>query len=113
LAFVFSVLFKLETVIAAILAMRLLVQFIGQAVGIILLHRRWSPDRFPFKMWLYPLPAVLTMMGWAVLFWYTGPARKWGLLEIVLGALAFLVRAKELREWPFATPTEIATPEVV
>jgi fructoselysine transporter len=101
LAFLFSILFRLETVIAAILAMRLLVQFIGQAVGVLLLHRRWSADRFPFKMWWYPLPAVLTMMGWAALFWYTGPARKWGLLEILLGAVAFLVRAKEMRQWPF------------
>ena len=113
LAFVFSILFKLQTVIATILAMRLLVQFIGQAVGIMLLHRRWSADRFPFKMWLYPLPAVLTMLGWAALFWYTGPARKWGLLEISLGVLAFLVRAHEVREWPFAPASVAATSEVV
>jgi amino acid transporter len=102
LAFVFSLAFKLTTVIKAILAMRLLVQFIGQAVGVILLRRRWSADRLPFKMWLYPVPAVLTMIGWALLFWATGPARKWGLLEIGLGLLAFLVRAKEMKQWPFA-----------
>jgi len=113
LAFLFSILFRLETVIAAILAMRLLVQFIGQAVGVILLHRRWPAERFPFKMWLYPLPAVLTMMGWAALFWYTGPARKWGLLEISLGALAFLVRARELRQWPFVPAETVATSEAV
>jgi len=53
-------------------------------------------------MWLYPVPAVLTMFGWAWLFWQTGPARKWGLLEIALGATAFLIRAREMREWPFA-----------
>ena len=52
-AFVSSLLFRLSTVIAAILATRLLVQFIGQAIGLILLHRRWPPERFPFKMWLY------------------------------------------------------------
>jgi amino acid transporter len=113
LAFLFSILFRLETVIATILAMRLLVQFIGQAVGVMLLHRRWPAERFPFKMWLYPLPAVLTMMGWAALFWYTGPARKWGLLGISLGTLAFLVRAREVREWPFAPASITATSEVV
>jgi len=48
------------------------------------------------------VPAVLTMIGWAWLFWQTGPARKWGLLEIAFGALAFLIRAREMREWPFA-----------
>jgi amino acid transporter len=102
LAFLFSVTLKLETAIAGILAMRLLVQFIGQAVGVILLRRRWGSARLPFKMWLYPLPAVLTMLGWAWLFWQTGPARKWGLAEIALGALAFLIRAREMRQWPFA-----------
>src|SRR5215472_8411364 len=101
LAFLFSIILKLETAIAGILAMRLIVQFIGQAVGVMLLRRRLGQGKLPFRMWLYPLPAVLTMMGWAWLFWQTGPARKWGLLEIVLGALAFLIRARDLRQWPF------------
>lgn len=103
LAFIFSLAFKLRTVIAGILAMRLIVQFIGQGVGVMLLRRRWSGgQRLPFKMWLYPLPAVLTIFGWAWLFWQTGPARKWGVAEIGLGALAFLIRAREMRQWPFA-----------
>jgi fructoselysine transporter len=110
-AFVSSLLFRLSTVIAAILATRLLVQFIGQATGLILLHRRWPPERFPFKMWRYPLPAVLTMCGWAALFWATGTARKWGLLLISLGILAFLLRAREVRQWPFAAAEARPEPE--
>ncbi|HEY2546694.1 MAG TPA: APC family permease [Candidatus Acidoferrum sp.] len=112
LAFLFSVTLKLETAIAGILAMRLLVQFIGQAVGVILLRRRWGTARLPFKMWLYPLPAVLTMFGWAWLFWQTGPARKWGLAEIALGVLAFLIRAREMRQWPFAKAELLKSEEV-
>ncbi|HKE07437.1 MAG TPA: APC family permease [Candidatus Acidoferrum sp.] len=106
LAFLFSIVLKLETAIAGILAMRLIVQFIGQAVGVILLRRRLGSEKLPFRMWFYPVPAVLTMIGWAWLFWQTGPARKWGLLEIALGALAFLIRAREMREWPFAAAPE-------
>src|SRR5256885_7268488 len=60
--------------------------------------RRWGTGRLPFKMWLYPLPAVLTMIGWAWLFWQTGATRKWGLAEIALGALAFLIRARKDRK---------------
>jgi len=37
--------------------MRLLVQFIGQAVGVMLLRRRRGTQGLPFKMWFYPLPA--------------------------------------------------------
>jgi fructoselysine transporter len=102
LAFLFSVTLKLETAIKGILAMRLLVQFIGQAVGVILLRRRWGTARLPFKMWLYPVPAVLTMFGWAWLFWQTGTARKWGIAEIALGTLAFLIWTRKMRQWPFA-----------
>jgi len=109
LAFVFSLTLKLQTAIQAILAMRLLVQFIGQAVGIMLLHKRWSADRFPFKMWLYPVPAVLTMVTWAWLFWHTGPFRKFGLVAISIGVIAFLVWTREMRQWPFA-PAEPPKP---
>ncbi len=104
LAFLFSISLKLKQAIAGILAMRLLVQFIGQAVGVILLRRRRGTQGLPFKMWLYPIPAVLTMIGWAWLFWQTGATRKWGLAEIALGALAFLIRAREMRQWPFGNP---------
>jgi fructoselysine transporter len=106
LSFVFSLTLRLRTVIAAILAMRLLVQFIGQAVGVVLLRKRWDVDRLPFKMWLYPAPAVLTAIAWAWLFWQTGPIRKWGLLEVALGVIAFLVWTREMRQWPFAPPAQ-------
>jgi amino acid transporter len=109
LTFVFALLFKLRTVIAAVLAMRLVIQFIGQAVGVMLLRRRWSGNRLPFKMWLYPLPALLTIAGWIWLFLRTGRAMWWGLFVIVLGLVVFLVRSRSRREWPFLAPgTEAA-----
>jgi len=101
LAFLFSVILNLQTAIVGILAVRLIVQFIGQAFGITLLRRRWGPERFPFKMWLFPVPAVLTMIGWLWLFWRTGPARKWGLLQIALGIVAFLIWTWDKKQWPF------------
>jgi amino acid transporter len=101
LTFVFALLFKLRTVIAAVLAMRLIIQFIGQAVGVMLLRRRWSGERLPFKMWLYPLPALLTIAGWIWLFSRTGRAMWWGLFVIVLGLAVFLVRAAVQKQWPF------------
>jgi fructoselysine transporter len=104
LAFLFSIVLNLETAIAGILAMRLIVQFIGQAVGVMLLRKRWGSERLPFKMWLYPLPAVLTTLGWAWLFWQTGKARIYGLLEIALGVTAYLVWARVKGFWPFVEP---------
>lgn len=100
---VFSLLFGLSAVIKAILAMRLLVQFIGQAVGVMILRRRWPLERLPFKMWLYPVPAIVSIAGWAALFAATG--RRFvvgGLLVILLGATVFFIQARYRREWPFA-----------
>jgi fructoselysine transporter len=102
LALVFSLTLKLTTAISAILAMRLLVQFIGQAIGVMLLRKRRGTAGLPFKMWFYPLPAVLTMLVWAWLFWQTGAARAWGILAIGLGVIAFLVWTREMGQWPFA-----------
>lgn len=104
-AFVFSLLFKLATVIAAILAMRILVQFVGQAVGIIMLRRKWASERFPFKMWLYPIPAGLAIILWLVLFVATGWRMLFGVAAILAGVIVFLVRSKGLKEWPFAEAT--------
>ncbi|MHB8410727.1 MAG: APC family permease [Candidatus Acidiferrales bacterium] len=104
-AFVFSLLFKLATVIAAILAMRILVQFIGQAIGLTLLRRKWPLERFPFKMWLYPIPAGIAIILWLALFLATGWQMLFGVAAIVAGVIVFLVRSKGLKEWPFAEAT--------
>jgi fructoselysine transporter len=110
LAFLFSVTLNLQTAIVGILAVRLIVQFIGQAAGVILLRRRWGPERFPFKMWLYPVPAILTMIGWLWLFWRTGPARMWGLLQIAMGIVAFLIWTWDRKQWPFRrNPSDTAS----
>ncbi|MFZ0639564.1 MAG: amino acid permease [Candidatus Acidiferrales bacterium] len=101
-AFVFSLLFRLETVIAAIAAMRILVQFVGQAVGVILLRRRWPRERLPFRMWLFPIPAVLAIILWLALFIATGKRMLFGVIAIAAGVIVFLIRSKGLKQWPFA-----------
>ena len=102
-AFVFSLLFKLSDVISAILAMRILVQFIGQAIGVMILRRRWPPERLPFKMWLFPLPAAFAILGWAGIFLSTGRNLALGALGVMmLGMIVFRIRARKLQEWPYA-----------
>ena len=105
-AFIFSLLFKLATVIAAILAMRILVQFIGQAMGVILLRQKWPRERFPFKMWLYPIPAGIAIILWLALFVATGWQMLFGMAAILAGIIVFLIRSKGLKEWPFAEATQ-------
>jgi len=85
LGFVFSMVFKLGQVIDSILAMRILIQFIGQSIGLVLLRRRLGTAGLPFKMWLYPAPVILSVCIWLFLFISTGWFALWGSLIAVIG----------------------------
>jgi fructoselysine transporter len=101
--FVFSLLFRLSDAIRAILAMRILVQFIGGAVGTIILRRTWSAERLPFRMWFFPLPAVVAIFAWGSILLSTG--RNFALAGVgvmIAGTVVFLIRARRRGEWPFA-----------
>ena len=43
-------------------------QFIGQIGAVWWLSRRQPEAERPFKMWLYPLPALVALVGWLFLF---------------------------------------------
>lgn len=100
-AFVFSLLFKLKDVITAIIVMRILVQFVGQAIGVIILRKRKTME-LPFKMWLFPLPAIIGIIVWMFIFFSSGFYFILAALGVIaLGVMVFLLRAKANREWPF------------
>ena len=92
----------LLTVIDALLVTRILVQFIGQILALMLLRER-APERLlPYRMWLYPLPALLALAGWIFVF-STSDLRfiLYGLGTLGLGVVFFLVWAWRTRHWPF------------
>src|SRR5580698_3092016 len=99
--------FSLFSVIRAILAMRCLIQFVGQAVGLLLLHRRWKAERWPFRMWLYPVPVIIAIAGWIAIFISTGRTPMLASLAAMsAGILVYLARARLLRQWPFREVVE-------
>jgi len=89
IGFVFSLLFKLGDVISAILAMRILVQFVAQAIGLVQLRRRNGTKSLPFKMWLYPLPIIFSVLTWLFVFYSTGKVVCFGLALIAIGIVVF------------------------
>src|SRR5271169_3776093 len=54
---------RLADVIAALVVIRIMLQFIVQAVGVMVLRKRQPDMPRPFRMWLYPLPALLAIAG--------------------------------------------------
>ena len=101
-AFVFSLLFKLKDVISAILAMRILIQFIGQAIGLLLLRRNRPASDFPYKMPLFPVPVYVAILMWIGILVSTGMNMvAYGLVAITLGLIVYFIKAKVSKEWPF------------
>jgi amino acid transporter len=103
--------FRLADVIAALVVIRILVQFLAQIVGVIVLRVRRPDLPRPFRMWLYPVPAVVALGG----FVYVLISRKNFLREIkyaavlvVVGLVVYFIRARMKNEWPFAARTAAA-----
>jgi len=97
---------SLDTVIKALVTMRILVQFIGQ-IGAVTLLRRRAPDLpRPYRMWLYPLPSLVALLGWIFIFATTPKlVMAFGLGALLLGVLCFVVWSWKRRTWPFAEVT--------
>jgi amino acid transporter len=97
--------FSLDAIINALVATRILEQFVAQVFAVVLL-RHTQPDRpRPWRMWLYPLPCAIALVGW--LFVYAGTG--WLYIELGAGTLAvgfavFLVWSHCRATWPFTQP---------
>jgi amino acid transporter len=94
--------FSLGMVIDALLTTRILVQFIGQVVAVVRL-RAVRPDMpRPFRMWLYPLPALIALLGWIFVLGTSDPLMiLFGLGTLALGVVAFFGWSWRTGHWPF------------
>jgi len=84
--------FDLGDVIEAAVTVRILVQFVGQIIALHLL-RKSRPERpLPFRMWLYPAPALAALTGW-ILLWVSSDRKiiAYGLGVIASGIIAFVI----------------------
>ncbi|HLY02634.1 MAG TPA: amino acid permease [Candidatus Cybelea sp.] len=92
--------FTLDQVIAFLTAGIVLIQGVAQVFALFLL--RWRKIRAPFRMPLYPLPAIVALAGWSLAFASSGTiAIALGLGWLGVGAVVFLVAARKERWWPF------------
>ncbi|GAA0599453.1 APC family permease [Kutzneria viridogrisea] len=101
-------LFDLSTVINMLTAVIVIVQSVAQIAALVVLRRRQPGLTRPYKMWLYPVPAVIALLGWAFLYYSAGQlAILMSLGWLVVGIAAFLGWARAERIWPFG-PKEIS-----
>jgi amino acid transporter len=102
--------FSLGTVIDAMIVTRILVQFMGQVFGLMLLRRNAPDMPRPYRMWLYPVPALVSLLGWIFLFATTQlEVMLFGVGMLVLGGVAFLLWSWRTARWPFPKLDTVAT----
>jgi amino acid transporter len=95
-------LFNLDFIIAATLSSRVLIQFLGQIIGLTILRKTAPGLKRPFKMWLYPIPSIVAFIGFAFIFISSGiEAISLGLVWLIVGIVFFMYWAKKNNEWPF------------
>ncbi|MBS1773532.1 MAG: amino acid permease [Bacteroidetes bacterium] len=91
LAFIFSLLFKMKDVITSIIVMRILIQFISQAVGVIAWHYQKPMDTRPYKMPLFPIPAIISILIWLFLLLMSEPKFIAFALSIIITGIALYI----------------------
>src|SRR6266699_1754514 len=99
---IFAGFVSLGMVIDALITTRILVRFIGQ-IGAVTLLRRRAPDLpRPYRMWLYPVPSLIALLGWIFIFATTPPmVIAFGLGALLLGVVCFAAWSWKRRTWPF------------
>jgi amino acid transporter len=95
---------SLADVIAGLVVIRIILQFLVQAIGVIVLRIRRPDLPRPFRMWLYPLPALVASAGFLFVLisrTHSMSQIRYALLILISGVTIFLFRAWRHGEWPF------------
>jgi basic amino acid/polyamine antiporter, APA family len=95
---------RLKDAIAALVVIRIVIQFLVQAVGLIVLRVRRPEMPRPFRMWLYPLPALVAIAGFLFILFNRENWQKemrYALVILLAGLAIYMIRAWRGREWPF------------
>jgi amino acid transporter len=93
----------LSEVIGGLVATRVLIQYLPQTVGFFLLRLKSPELQRPFRMWFYPVPGIISLLGW---LYVLGTAARKSLIfafaVFAAGSAAYFIRSRMRREWPFS-----------
>jgi APA family basic amino acid/polyamine antiporter len=105
---IFFCLFRLTDLIQALIVTRIVFQFLLQAIGLVAFRQHLGGQPNPFRMPLYPIPALLAIAGFLfVLLHGANLSKEIGFATVLLftGLMIYLLRAFARREWPFLRET--------
>jgi APA family basic amino acid/polyamine antiporter len=101
---------RLRDAIAALVVIRLILQFLVQAIGVMVFRVTRPEIARPFRMWLYPLPALLAIAGFLFILFNRENWEKevrYAVVILVAGLAIYMIRAWRGGEWPFAGRTPV------
>jgi len=88
---------SLGQVIAALVVLRIVVQFLMQHIGVMVLRHTQPQMRRPFRIWLYPLPPLVALVGFSYILLGRPNYQRELLMAIgvvALGVAAYLIRER-------------------
>ena len=105
--------FSLGRLLSAFMIIQIVFQFIPQILAVFAIRRYRKGIALPFRMWLYPVPALVALVGW--IYVATAPEQRENIgtavILLLLGIGAYFLWARTAKIWPFAnaeTRTTIA-----
>jgi amino acid transporter len=105
---------RLRDAIAALVVIRLILQFLVQAIGLIVFRVTQPEAPRPFRMWLYPVPALVAIAGFLFILFNRVNWQKeirYAAVILLAGLAIYMIRAWRSGEWPFGeTAASAPTP---
>jgi APA family basic amino acid/polyamine antiporter len=95
---------RLTDVIAALVVIRIIIQFIAQIIGLLILRKTQPEMPRPFRMWLYPIPALVALTGFLYVLFMRQNFQKevrYAVVLIIVGLVVYLIRSYKRGEFPF------------
>ena len=88
--------------IAVLIVIQTMFQYSAQCIAVILLRRRQESAADRFRMPLFPLPAIIALLGWVYVTVTGKPLHLLiGAVMLLAGAGVFLLEARRQGRWPF------------
>jgi basic amino acid/polyamine antiporter, APA family len=102
---------RLADLIAALVVIRIVLQYLVQAIGLIVLRIRRPDMPRPFRMWLYPVPALIAAASF--IFILVSRANflreiRYATIVLIAGIVIYAVQAWRRGEWPFGGRSLVA-----